>query len=803
MSERTGSFGGGSSSDEAIQTVVTPAGVASLDAPFFDESAPLLSGRYELLGLLGSGGMGSVYRARDTELDELVALKMLRKELIDAPGMLQRFRQEVKIARRVTHKNVARTFDIGEHAGEKFLTMELIDGQPLSALIPAEGAAPPFVVDVVCAICEGLAAAHEAGVVHRDLKPDNVLLAKDGRVVVTDFGIAHALADPSQGQTGGAPIGTPAYMSPEQVQGTVAIDPRADLYALGALAYEMLTGARAWQGASPFVVAAQRLTQPPPDPRARRPELPAALAEVVLRLMARRPEDRFPNALAAADAFRAARPERTPAPALQRRATSQPSLPRVVTNPGERTVAVLPFRNGGLPEDDYIAEGLTEDLTDVLSMTRGLRVRPRGMVKHHTQGGTHGDDPRALGRKLDVQVVVEGSVRRAGSGYRLVARVISVADGFQLWASRFDRRGGEILQVMDEVARAIAIALTAQLHAPAREALSDPIAIELYLRGRVALRTSLHSSDRLSEVVDLFEEALTRAPGDPTLLAGCATARARLAFFSGENARQAAELAREVAERAIAAAPESGEPWLALASVHLYIGDSTEAIRALRQTLSVAPSLARAHELLGRILLEAGLLEEATKRLQSAVALDPTVVEPRFDLARAHALLGDFQQADALLQQPVDEAPAEFIRIAMHLRMRLWRMPALGPAPWPEGDLGDGIAQRVYRVWRRVLTSGRIEATDIEDWEGTVAAAGGQQRLAPIMLQFYVESLTAAGEHERAFDPLKRSVELGFPDLGWMDRCPLLSPMRGDPRFSTLRATVEERARAVLDMWAR
>ena len=195
---------------EGIASTATPSGA----------TPALVGGRYTILGLVGVGGMGSVYRARDAELDEVVALKVLRKELVEMPGMLERFRQEVKLARRVTHRNIARTFDIGEHEGEKFLTMEYVDGESLAELC-GDGPIPlERVVGLSRDICAGRSAAHAAGGVHRDLKPDNVLVGKDGRLVITDFGIARALREGDDVvKTNGRPIGTPAYMAPEQVQG--------------------------------------------------------------------------------------------------------------------------------------------------------------------------------------------------------------------------------------------------------------------------------------------------------------------------------------------------------------------------------------------------------------------------------------------------------------------------------------------------------------------------------------------------------------------------------------------------------
>ena len=262
-------------------------------APQTLEGRTTIAGRYEILGLLGTGGMGCVYRAKDIRLDEIVALKLLARELAQLPGMLDRFRQEVKLARKVTHKNVARTFDLGEEAGEQFLTMELVEGESLSAILAREKRlSVSQTIDVAAAVCEGLAAAHAAGVVHRDLKPDNVLVAKDGRVVLTDFGIARALEQVGI-HTMGSPIGTPAYMAPEQLEASPNIDGRADQYAFGVMLFEMLTGALPFTGPSPYAIAAARLMQPPPDPRSVRPDLPDVIANVIMRCMARKPEDRF------------------------------------------------------------------------------------------------------------------------------------------------------------------------------------------------------------------------------------------------------------------------------------------------------------------------------------------------------------------------------------------------------------------------------------------------------------------------------------------------------------------------------
>ena len=240
---------------------------ASVDPP--SSPTPLserIAGRYRVEGLLGVGGMGRVYRAYDEELGERVALKMLRPELLDSREALEGLRQEVKLARRVTHRNVARTFDIGEHEGQRFMTMELIEGAPLSELLAARGAlAPSEGLRLFAEVCAGVAAAHQQGIVHRDLKPGNVMVEDSGRVVVTDFGLARGgtgRADQSMASIGQL-VGTPAYMAPEQVS-ALPLGPPADVYALGLILFELLGGRPAWQGGSPLMVAARRVMEDAP-----------------------------------------------------------------------------------------------------------------------------------------------------------------------------------------------------------------------------------------------------------------------------------------------------------------------------------------------------------------------------------------------------------------------------------------------------------------------------------------------------------------------------------------------------------
>ncbi|MFO0755727.1 MAG: protein kinase [Byssovorax sp.] len=742
-----------------------------------------LADRYELLGLLGMGGMGAVYRARDTKLDEVVALKMLRAEFNDNAPMLARFHTEVRLARRVTHPNVARTFDLGEHGRSKFITMELVDGPSLAAILAGRGALPPAeAVEIACAICAGMSAAHAAGVVHRDLKPDNVLIAKDGRVVVTDFGIAGQHLGLEGGRSHEGIVGTPAYMAPEQIEAGAPIDLRADIYALGAVLFEMLAGERAWPGDSLMQVLSARLRGPVPDPRRRRAGLPEALAGVVMRCMATRPDDRFASGTEVAAELRGALASAptvempTPAPGAMR----EPRLPA----PTDRTLAVIPLRNLGPPEDAYLAEGVTDDLIDTLSMTPRLRVRPRSVVARLRSPGASADE---IGRELGVQVIVDGSLQRVGPLVRFSARLISATDGFQIWARRFQAPMSDLLGLCDDAARAIATALTTELPGAERHAHADSEATDLYLRAKHELRQRWHSS--ATHAVELFEAALARAPFEPRILAGSAIALTRL-LFMGEGEREAVVArAREVAERAVVAAPELGDTWAALASFRLNVDDPLGAARALREGSTRAPNAALLQDALGRLLLEVGATEEAIVRLNVALELDRTLVAGRTELARGLALLGEWDRSDALLADPIlDVSPIP--RDAIRARIALWhRVPA---------QLASIPPDSYIRVYHEALAEGRLRDDQRAFLRQRAQATKGRMR--PLFLQRNTELYAFDGDIAAALDSAEAAVEAELIDLLWIDRCPTLEPLRAEPRWAALRAVVEARAAQIIQV---
>jgi serine/threonine-protein kinase len=431
-------------------------------------------------------------------------------------------------------------------------------------------------------------------------------------------------------------------------------------------------------------------------------------------------------------------------------------------------------------------------------MTPGLRVLARSAVERFGGGVTR--DVREVGRELRVQVVVEGSVRRAGETLRVSTRVVSVADGFQLWAKRFDRPEREVLAVSDEAANAIAAALTLQRSAPAREAPTDPRALDLYLRARHAFRRGWREDIALA--IPLFQEALALAPEDPTLLAGYARAELRRFMFDTEavDAADAERKGRAAAEKALALAPRLGEAHAALANLKWVLGDHLGSARDLREAVRIAPSSSDVNELYGRMLLEAGAPERGVAILAATAALDPTVDVASSDIVRGRALLGEWAAFDGLLTRapaPDSQASLYFFQLA---RLSVWRRDAAAAAVLrglvmpAKFALHDQVLDVLSLVETGRMPDGMLEA--FARWGPVV----GRARRRPMFFrQLAAEVQAFAGDEAAALRFMADADALGLIDVTWADRCPLFEPMRASPLFVAVRDRIAARARETLD----
>jgi len=402
---------------------------------------------YHITAAIGAGGMGEVYRANDTKLGRDVALKVLSAEMAHDPDRLARFQREARSVAALNHPHIVTIFSVEEANGVHFLTMELVEGQSLERLIPACGLPVERIVEIASALADALTAAHEKGIVHRDLKPANVMLTDDGRVKVLDFGLAKDVradrsSDATQtfaGQTAmGVVMGTPAYMSPEQVAGRV-LDHRTDIFSLGVILYEMASGRRPFEGASSAELASAILRDTPRPLSELRADLPEELGLLIQRCLEKDPQDRFPSARDVRDALRGVTAS---APSI-RTATAPAPRPVVEGNSGAARaeegfwVAVLPFKYNGANADlTALAEGLTEEIVTGLFRFSYLRVISLSSTSRYAHGAI---DVRSAGKELGARYVMEGSLRQAGTKLRIATQLVDASSDVNLWAETYER----------------------------------------------------------------------------------------------------------------------------------------------------------------------------------------------------------------------------------------------------------------------------------------------------------------------------------------------------------------------------
>jgi eukaryotic-like serine/threonine-protein kinase len=768
--------------------------------------------RYRVEALLGRGGMGSVYRVHDREVDEPVALKLL-DPVSTTPEAIDRFRREVRLARRVTHRNAARTYDLGEHDGWRFLTMELIDGESLRARLSLGRQKPARTVEVARQIAEGIAAAHAAGVIHRDLKPANVLVERgSGRVVITDFGIARGLAG-GDATLGGGLIGTPAYMAPEQVLGA-ELGPATDIYALGLMLFEMLTGRLPFVANTPTAIALARLHEPLPELE-REPGIPRPLVGLLTRALAREPEQRLASATELTGLLAAAAAEldsdvstldlsdehtRGPATSSVRPTptTSTRTSLTVTTSPGSgRALAVLPFRFRGPEAERYVAESLGEELIDLLSTTRGLRVLGSGATARFADASER--DPRTIGVELGVDVIVDGTVQLAGNRIRIAARLLAVDSGFQLWSERYDGALEHVFELQDKMGKRIAEALRLELEDIVHRGDAPAEAIEAYLRARQLARTTDWRGP--AGAVALFERCLELAPAFKPALAGRAIATLRAWFLPTWDPNEPDWGAR--AQAAVAAAesgaPELAETHLARATLAVQHGEYREAADALRQALQIAPTYAEAHDYLGRLQLEAGRPEHGIAHVELALALDPNLIYGLPLIARYQALREDLPKYEETLARFVaalgrgNDTPTAVLelRVATWIddRERLARVHGRLTVDGPESASIVGFAA--------MLVTPEIDEAAMRGSIDSVIQVSRNPRFAALVWQLAAEAAAYRGFDRLALDYITTAAEGVLVDLDWFDHCPLFASLRREPSFERARQLVRRRAETI------
>ena len=629
-------------------------------------------GPYEVVGLLGSGGMGEVYRALDPRLKREVAIKVLLEGIADRK-QLRRFEQEARAAGALNHPSVLAVYDVGTHDGAPYVVSELLEGHTLKVRLEAGALPVRKAVDHALQIAHGLAAAHEKGIVHRDLKPDNVFITEDGRVKILDFGLAKltrpaALIQEDQrtatrATESGVVLGTVGYMSPEQVRGD-EVDARSDIFSFGAVLFEMLSGVRAFRRDSAVETMNAILKEDPPELSGTGRGISPGLARIVRRCLEKRAGDRFHSAhdLALAleavlsgvsgpsDGDRRSRVARAVSLTKRHQKALVATLAAMVLvavgvyrglvrSPAPDpvgaidSVAVLPFENvGGDPDREYLSDGVAETLINELSRLPNLRVIARS-TSFRFRGSNV--DPRQVGRDLKVGAVLTGRVSQRGDTLVIGAELGDVAQGTQLWGERYSTKMGDIFTVQEDIARDISRGLRLKL-APRDETrltthrTRNPEAYRLYLLSRHELN-KFPNAEGLKRALEYAQQATEKDLAYSGAYAALATAYTRLGGASVLPSREAYSKAKTAATKALEIDETLSEAHAALAAAVLYLDrDWAGAERGFKRAIELNPNSAAARRAYGFYLLQVGSSQEGLEHIEaSRGARPPVAAEPR------------------------------------------------------------------------------------------------------------------------------------------------------------------------------
>ena len=781
-------------------------------------------GTYEIIAPLGSGGMGEVYRAKDTRLGREVAIKVLPASVAAHPERLARLEREARTVAALNHPNIVTLHSFEESGGVRFLTMELVEGHTLDRSLVAGGLPVPRALEIASALADALVAAHDRGVIHRDLKPGNVMVTREGRIKVLDFGLAKiALADSDLEATQAATVATPVsspgqtvgtipYMAPEQVRGE-AVDSRTDLFAFGIVLFELLTGRRPFAGTTPADVASAILRDTPPRVLALRPDLPRDLDRIVSRCLEKDPRDRFqtardvfnelrylsrevdragvsgaPPASALRNEFPAPPPSAPPAympPASSSTASRPPSSGAREAAP---SIAVLPFVNRSRDEEDeYFSDGLTDELLNVLAKIRGLRVSARTSA---FQFKGRNEDLAVIGQKLNVATLLEGTVRRSGNRVRITVQLVKVADGFQLWSETYDRTLDDIFAVQDDIAQSVVKELRAALlgDAPDSKASGEvraevaaaakgrgenPEAHRLFLQARF-LVNRLAAQD-LVHGIGLLRQVVSIEPGHALAWAWLSWAETTAAVTTSASVEGGIARAREAAAQAMEIEPDLAEGHLAMGALQLwYDFDWKGADASYRRALELAPGSSEA--LRGNAMISYTLLryDEALSFCRRSLEQDPLSVSAYGIIARVHHAVEKLPEAEAAYRKGLEiSSDATSIRslLAIVLDAQGRREEALAmalnePTEWA----------RLFALAVVHFTGGRLEDSKL--------ALDELVRIGENSAAYQIAVVHAVrGEVDAAFEWLERAYAQRDSGLAFIRAHWILRPLQSDPRW--------------------
>jgi TolB-like protein/Flp pilus assembly protein TadD len=782
-------------------------------------------GPYEIQAPLGAGGMGEVYRAYDPRLKRVVAIKMLPADFAADPDRRGRFEREAQAIAALNHPHIVTIYSVEEAAGVLFLTMELVEGQPLGDLIVKGGLPLARILPLAIPLADAVSAAHQKGITHRDLKPANVMVTADGRVKVLDFGLAKLVAQaplaatglPTTMETGeGRIVGTVAYMSPEQAEGR-SVDQRSDIFSLGVLLYELATGERPFKGNTSVSLLSSIIKDTPRFITEVQPACPRELARIVRHCLVKDPEYRYQTAKdlrndlhqlkqdsdsveLAASGGAAVRQDR-PAPRRMHVIGAGVAALALVAavlmglrswsarpSPGAPidSLAVLPFVNVGAdPNAEYLSDGITENLINSFSQVPQLRVVPRSTAFRYKGREV---DFMTIGRELSVRAVLTGRVVQRGDTLNIQAELVDVAGDSQLWGRQYARPLADLITVQQEIATAVSERLRLASSADGQNrpamamATANAEAHQLFLRGQYAWNRRTGRS--LGQAVDYFLQAIDKDPGYALAWARLADCYGLYGFYGAGSPREAGPRAKEAALRALRIDDTLTEAHTTLGWIHAtYDWDWAAAEKEFQRALQLNPDNGLATSRYTVYLEATGRMDEALARVRRAQELEPasliisSVVGRRFHYAR------QYDQAAAELRRALDLDP-NFVQAHLYLgwvheQQRRYEdaIAELRRAY----TLSEGESETAGALGHAYAVSGR--KPDAEKMIASMNEQASRRYLAPFD---YALVYLGLGATDSAFEWLEKAYDERSTWLFWVKVDPRFDSLRGDPRFRDL-----------------
>jgi eukaryotic-like serine/threonine-protein kinase len=751
--------------------------------------------RYLILEEIGHGGMGVVYKARDIRLERFVALKFLSQAALGNETARQRFIQEARAASALDHPNICTIHGIEDtDDGQMFIAMSCYEGENLSRRLERGELSVKDALSIAIQIGQGLAKAHEHGIVHRDVKPGNVMLTRDGGVKLLDFGLA-LLGESARATKPGTSVGTPAYMSPEQGRGELC-DARTDIWSLGILLYEMLTGQLPFRGPQFHAIIYAVLNEAARPASMLRRDLPAGLDVIIAKALEKEPAQRYQSTREFLEDLR--HQMQTDGLSLDIFPTETslatplgvPSTAVTTAARSRLSILVLPFVNLSRDEDnEYFADGLTEELITDLGQIPGLRVVSRNSA---FQFKGKPSDVRRIGKEMRVNSILEGSVRKFGDRLRITAQLVNVSDGYQEWSERFDRRMEDVFAIQDEIVLNIVSALRAKLTSEMPEAVGQrrrPENLEaynLYLKGRYHINRQ--TPDGFSKAAEFFEKAIAEDPDYAPAWAGLSDYYRSVGFWSLMPADEVWPKARRNAQRAVDLDPNLAHAQTALGYARIFCDwDWLAAGRNFRRAVELSPGDSQAAFANAVYLLQLTRTDEALKEFRRALDLDPLGMNLNSALAMLYYYRREYDKAIAQAIKTLELDPGYFEMRAglglMYLQKGRFEegLKYLESVREQSGDnpLILGLLGYGYGVASLDDSARRILAR--------LATLANEQYVAPVS---FALSHIGLGSHDAAFEWLDKAATARDPLLCYLDVMPCYDPLRHDKRFPALRRRI-------------